>query len=278
MKLDVLGLPIYQHCIELKRVSIAPEGFFGFTSHTGNWADTHIIHSLVVKDLSPMNTNLNDLKKTWAEAQEVLHQQHNDMSESDFKHTVLQQLRQTQEEINMVEMTTLADSKEVKQGLKLVSLLEVLLGNLFNQFRAKMSDKDIQIEDRMKLIGADPSLNENLENNLQQIRQAISILKSMPQQSDAPIVTKISELIQEINSLKKDLSFFKNAVSSSQQSFNNIVTKLASYYEKAEEPSTSNNSSSWWTYFMIALVTAPLGGVLTHFCKPKPKKYDDDTW
>jgi len=209
MARDVLGLPIYSHCVEVKNVHIAPEGYFGFSSHTGDLADSHHIYSMTVKDFSPIHTNLNDLKRQWEQEQETLHQQHNDLTESDFKHNVLAQLRQTQEEVNMIEMSTLADAKEIKKGLEMVSLLEVLLKNLFSQFSAKMSDDDVSVADgSWDKIGMDSVASQNIENDFQKIRSLIEILKTSSQGGDKDQNGQVAEIASQIDSIKREMSFF----------------------------------------------------------------------
>jgi len=54
------------------------------------------------------------------------------------------------------------------------------------------------------------------------------------------------------------------------------VTKLDSQNTNMLEYSSKkeNTSSGWWSYFIIALITAPLGGILAHFFKPKKNKYN----
>lgn len=275
---DVLGLPIYEHCVEIKKANIAPDGFFGMSSHTGDLADSHRIYSMTVKDLSPVDENLIELKKKWLESQEALHQKESDMTQSAFKHIVLQKLRQAQEEIDMIETSTLVDANEIKEGLKMVSLLEVLLNNLFNQFRAKMNDEEINIGDTMDFIGADPMVATNIETDLQKIRQVVSNLNKVTRQaagSGSNMPNKILQLTNQISSITREFEYFRQLMDNAQSQFNKIVMKLASQNEKIQAfPSASSKGSSWWSYFIVALITAPLGGVLTHFCKPKAKKYN----
>merc|ERR1712150_60157 len=207
--------------------------------------------------------------------QEILHQQHNDLAENEFKHTVLQQLRQTQEEMGMIEMSTLADTNEVKNGLDMVNLLDVLLGNLFSQFRAKMAHGEFSVGSA-NVVASDPVITANMENNLQKIRVALDTVGSTRTTAGNQISGQIKELTNQIDTITKELLLFQKHVTNTKIQFSRIVTKLESQNSNILEYSSKkeNTRSGWWTYFIIALITAPLGGVLTHFFKPKKSKYN----
>jgi len=265
---DILGLPIYLDCAEAKNVRLSPEGYFGLSAHTGDLADSHHIFSLTVKDLSPMHANLNDLKKQWEQEQETLHKQHNTMTEDEFKHQVLTQLRQTQEEVNMIEISTLADQSEIKKGLDMIKLLEVLLTNLFSQFRDKIGDG------ALPTIGeiTQDSSHESLVGDLNQIKSLVQALKTTPSETADQNSRHIAELTSQVSGITRDLLTLKRDMENTQSQTTQIIKKLASQNEFLLKPSESSGGSGW-TYFIIAVITAPLGGVLSHFCKPKKHKY-----
>lgn len=269
MEKDALGLPIFLSCAEVKDVLLSPEGFFGFSAHTGDLADSHDIYSMTVKDLSPMNADLNDVKKRWDEEQETLHRQHNDQTESEFKHAMLTSLRQTQEEVNMIEMSTLADAKEITKALEMVSMLEVLLDNVFSQFREKMKAKGVNLPD------VNPDLD--ITSAFQKVKDiAYSLKSSRESGGQGNIITnQVADLNNQISSLQRDLSNFRQGVDTMKGQINQLSEKIISQKELEMEYASNpgGNNSGWWTYIIISTITIPLGGVLLHFCKPKKSKY-----
>lgn len=271
LKRDYIGLPIFQHCLEVQSVDLAPEGFFGLSSQTGSIPDQHVIYSFSVKDLSPINTNIKALMKIWEKSQEILHQQHNDLTESEFKHTVLQQLRQIQDEVNMIELSTIADTKEVQYILKTCTLLETLLRNIFQQWSLKMPDgstvSDLKVPDLANDI--------NLESNIQKITGLLNHVRQTRTNVGNRMAGQIKQLTELIESVTKDMNFFKKHVVNTHVQFNSILEKLESQNPNIENLNISSktNSNGFWTYFIIAIITAPLGGILAHFCKPKSNKW-----
>lgn len=269
MENDALGLPIFLSCAEVKNVLLSPEGFFGFSAHTGDLADSHDIYSMTVKDLSPLNADLNEVKKRWDEEQETLHRQHNDQSESEFKHSMLTQLRQTQEEVNMIEMTTLSDAKEITKALEMVSMLEVLIDNVFSQFREKMKSKGVD------LPNLDPDLD--ITNAFNKVKDIAYSLKSSRETGGKGDITsnQVVDLTNQINDVQRDLATFRLGVTTVKGQVNQLAEKLISQKELEMEYASNpgGKNSGWWTYIIISIITIPLGGVLMHFCKPKRSKY-----
>jgi len=241
------------------------------SSQTGTIPDHHVIYSFSVKDLSPINTNIKALMKIWEKSQEILHQQHNDLTESEFKHTVLQQLRQIQEEVNMIQLSTLADTKEVQNIVNSCNLLQMVLQNIFQQWSLKIPEdstfNDLKVPDLVNDI--------NLENNIQKITGALNHVRQTRTSVGSRMTSQIKQLTELIESVTKDMNFFKKHVVNTHVQFNSILEKLEAQNPNIENLNISSktNSNGFWTYFIIAIITAPLGGILAHFCKPKSNKW-----
>ena len=106
---DSSGEHNWKPCIKVDNLELGVDKYFGLTAHTGDVADNHDIHSFAAVDLTPANTDIAGIRQHYQQTLTEQHSQpsHQDMSVSDFQHTVLTLLSQMQEEINLIQMTEL---------------------------------------------------------------------------------------------------------------------------------------------------------------------------
>lgn len=273
LKRDVFGLPIFLSCSEVKNIHLSPEGFFGMSAHTGDLADSHHIYSMVVKDLTPMHKNLVEEKKRWDQEQETLHLQHNDLSDSAFKNVMLTQLRQTQEEVNMIEMSTLSDAQEINKGLEMIGLLEVLLNNVFSQFRTKMNVADDKRMDQ-ELLNAGSTLQNDVQGDFEKVKALAYNLKSPIGSTASKFPSQVAQVQSLITNINRDLATFRKNMDTTKSQLDQLVQQIISQDEViySSQPN-GGGGSGWLTYIVISIVTIPIGGALMHFCQPKKNKY-----
>jgi len=62
---------------------------------------------------------------------------------------------------------------------------------------------------------------------------------------------------------------------SARSQFAQITKKITSQGEVVQDYESSDlgDNSGWWPYFIITIITAPLGGIIAHFCKPGKHKH-----
>ena len=106
---DSAGEHNWKPCIKVDSLELGVDKYFGLTAHTGDVADNHDIHSFTLVDLTPDNTDIAGIRQHYQQTLTEQHAQpsHQDMSVTDFQHTVLTMLSQMQEEINLIQMTEL---------------------------------------------------------------------------------------------------------------------------------------------------------------------------
>ncbi len=98
---------VFEKCLEVNNVVLDVNMHFGLSAHTGDVADNHDIYSLIVKDLTPENADLDAVHRKYIEKLEEGVKSHNaDVSTPElFQHAVLAALRQLQSSQNNVELT-----------------------------------------------------------------------------------------------------------------------------------------------------------------------------
>ena len=106
---DSAGEYNWKPCIKVDNLELGVDKYFGLTAHTGDVADNHDVHSFVLTDLTPANADIAGIRQHYQQTLTEQHSQpsHQDLSVTDFQHTVLTMLSQMQEEINLIQMTEL---------------------------------------------------------------------------------------------------------------------------------------------------------------------------
>jgi len=100
----------YTPCFTLENIELGLDKYFGISAHTGDVADNHDIYSFIVTDLSPAGVDLEAVRERYRQKIEKQHHlpKHEEMAPEEFQHTVLTMMHQSQEALNLIEVSQIA--------------------------------------------------------------------------------------------------------------------------------------------------------------------------